>query len=469
MKERGTQQHFSIQALQILDACLIWVAFAIASWSYDWLRLLVGMSKLDVAGLAGMTWVVFIVVPLTPLVLERFGHYDRLLSRRRFQNLSILLRGMLTVMLIIGVVSVFGKIWDTRRLVLGSGILLSFVLLWLRSHFTTRILRARAASEGFLERVVLAGGVEETEGFLKSLKSDVLETWKVVAHFDLNSRSVEEMDDLIKKESVQRVVFLTAHTEFERVARAVETCEVQGVEAWIAASFLRTQVARPSFDAIGGQPMLVFRSTPELSWQLFAKKTVDVVGALTVLIFAFPLLIAVMIGIRLASPGAPTVFTQQRAGLYGRPFRIFKFRTMVPNADMMLEDIKEEHGNEVDGPAFKLSSDPRIFPFGRFLRKYSIDELPQMINVLKGEMSLVGPRPLPLHEIEAIEKSSHRRRLSMKPGITCIWQISGRSDITDFEEWVKLDLVYIDRWSIWEDFRILIKTIPAVLFSKGAR
>jgi lipopolysaccharide/colanic/teichoic acid biosynthesis glycosyltransferase len=142
---------------------------------------------------------------------------------------------------------------------------------------------------------------------------------------------------------------------------------------------------------------------------------------------------------------------------------------MVPDADQMLEKIKEDHGNEVDGPAFKLASDPRIFPFGRFLRKYSIDELPQMINVLKGEMSLVGPRPLPLHEIEAIKQSSHRRRLSMKPGVTCLWQISGRSDITDFEEWVKLDVAYIDRWSLWEDFLILIKTVPAVLFSKGAK
>ena len=142
---------------------------------------------------------------------------------------------------------------------------------------------------------------------------------------------------------------------------------------------------------------------------------------------------------------------------------------MVPDADQMLEKIKQDHGNEVDGPAFKLASDPRIFPFGRFLRKYSIDELPQMINVLKGEMSLVGPRPLPLHEIEAIEQSSHRRRLSMKPGVTCLWQISGRSDITDFDEWVKLDVAYIDRWSLWEDFRILIKTVPAVLFSKGAK
>ena len=330
-------------------------------------------------------------------------------------------------------------------------------------------MRARAEQDGFLERIVLAGSKVETGNFLNEVDTDMLRTWKVVGHFDLETRKISELETLIKQESVQRVVFLAQHSEFERVARAVELCEIQGVEAWIAASFLRTQVARPSFDVVGGQPMLVFRSTPELSWQLFAKKVVDIVGAIVGLILSSPFWIAAFIGIKLSSPGAPAIFRQERAGLYGRPFSIYKFRTMVPNAESLLDEIKTEHGNEVDGPAFKLATDPRIFPFGRFLRRSSIDELPQLLNVLRGEMSLVGPRPLPLHEIDAIANSAHRRRLSMKPGITCLWQIGGRSDITDFEEWVKLDVEYIDRWSIWEDFRILVMTIPAVLFSKGAR
>ena len=416
-----------------------------------------------------MTWVVFVVVPLTPLVLDRSGFYDNLLNRRRGQSLTILFRALFVVVFIVGLISVFGRLVDTKRLVLGLGLSCGFLLIWVRGFLTIRYLRSRASSEGFAERVVLAGNPEETKTFLDEIEPGVLNSWKIVGHFNLESNSVGDLNNLIKVEAVQRVVFLAKHTDFERVARAVESCEIQGVEAWIGASFLRTQVARPSFDVIGGQPMLVFRSTPELSWQLFAKKLLDVTGALVILILTLPLLLAAYIGIRFSSPGAPALFTQERAGLYGRPFRIIKFRTMVPNADKLLDKIKEEHGNEVDGPAFKLASDPRIFPFGNFLRKHSIDELPQMINVLRGEMSLVGPRPLPVHEIEAIKKSSHRRRLSVKPGITCIWQISGRSDITDFEEWVKLDEAYIDRWSIWEDFWILIKTVPAVLSSKGAR
>lgn len=469
MSDRGAKQHFSIQLLQIFDAILIWLGFVLAAAVRGPVRTLLGMSDPGETSFEGMTWVVYIVVPLTPLVLERFGYYDQLISKRWSQRFGDLVRGMLAVIFIVGVVTVFGKMDGTRRLVLGSGILFSFVFLWLRNQITTRVLRARAADEGFRERVVLAGSDEETTTFAESLEPAVAETWKVVARFDLSRRSVRELDEILKKESVQRVIFLSRHTEFERVAQAVETCEVQGVEAWIGATFLRTQVARPSFDVISGQPMLVFRSTPELSWQLFAKKVVDVVGALFVVAVTLPLWIVAAIGIRLSSPGASAIFTQERAGLYGRPFRIIKFRTMIPNAESLLNEIKEEHGNEVDGPAFKLATDPRIFKFGHFLRKYSIDELPQMINVLRGEMSLVGPRPLPLHEIEAIANSSHRRRLSVKPGVTCLWQIGGRSDITDFEEWVKLDVEYIDRWSIWEDFRILIKTIPAVLFSKGAR
>ena len=469
MNVRGAKQHFSIQALQICDAFLIWLGFVIASFVRGPIREVLGMPLIADDGFKGTVWIIFIVVPLTPLVLERFGFYDRLLSRKRFQSSSILLRAMLAVVLIIAVIAVFGKYSGTKRLVLGSGLLFSSGFLWIRSRLTTKFLRSRAASEGYLERVVLAGTPEETGLFLEDLESEILETWKIVAHFDLETKTVGELDDLIKQESIQRVVFLTGHAEFSRVAQAVETCELQGVEAWIGATFSRAQVARPSFDAVGGRPMLVFRSTPELSWQLFAKKLVDMIGALVIVILTFPLWLVAMIGIKLASPGSPVIFTQNRAGLYGKSFRIYKFRTMVPDADQMLEKIKQDHGNEVDGPAFKLASDPRIFPFGRFLRKYSIDELPQMINVLKGEMSLVGPRPLPLHEIEAIKKSSHRRRLSMKPGVTCLWQISGRSDITDFEEWVKLDVAYIDRWSLWEDFRILIKTVPAVLFSKGAK
>jgi lipopolysaccharide/colanic/teichoic acid biosynthesis glycosyltransferase len=142
---------------------------------------------------------------------------------------------------------------------------------------------------------------------------------------------------------------------------------------------------------------------------------------------------------------------------------------MVPNAEELLAEVKAQLGNQMDGPTFKLDDDPRIFPFGKFLRKFSIDELPQLINVLLGDMSLVGPRPLPLYEVAAFEKMTHRRRLSVKPGVTGEWQAGGRNKIKDFEQWVQMDLRYIDNWSLWLDFMILLRTIPAVLFCRGAK
>ena len=282
-------------------------------------------------------------------------------------------------------------------------------------------------------------------------------------------RPIEDLFALLKDQAVARVIFAAKETEFEKVARAVEACELQGVEAWIAASFIRTQIARPVFDAIGDRPMLVLRSTPELSWELLFKDVFDRVGALLIIVVTAPLWLLAAIGIRLQSPRAPVFFSQMRAGRYGQPFRMWKFRTMVINAEKLLEQIKHEHGNEMDGPVFKLDSDPRVFPFGALLRRKSIDELPQLINVLKGDMSLVGPRPLPLYEVEAFGEITHRRRLSVKPGITCEWQVGGRNRITRFEEWVEMDLRYIDNWSLWLDFTILLRTIPAVFFGKGAK
>jgi exopolysaccharide biosynthesis polyprenyl glycosylphosphotransferase len=469
MKNRGQNELFSTQILQVFDALIVWLSFVLAAALHPAIRGFAGMGTGDDDGLENMMWIVYIVVPLTPLILEKFEFYERIATKKRAQVVNELFQSILLVGLIVALVAVVFRFSGTRRLIFGTGLFCTFGFLWLRSAITRRVLRAKAERPENLDHVVLAGNKEEIDSFLEEVETERLQTWRIVSHFDMACNTVDQLGDLIKKKAVQRVVFLTRHTEFERVSRAVGLCEIQGVEAWLGASFLKTQVARPTFDVIGGQPMLVFRSTPELSWQLFAKQMLDFFGAGLILLCTLPLWVLAWVGIKLASPGAPVFFSQKRSGLYGKAFSIYKFRTMVPDAEARLKEVKESHGNELDGPAFKLDADPRIFPFGSFLRKYSIDELPQLINVIKGEMSLVGPRPLPVHEIEAIENSAHRRRLSMKPGLTCIWQITGRSNITDFDEWVKLDTRYIDDWSIWGDVLILLKTVPAVLFGKGAK
>jgi lipopolysaccharide/colanic/teichoic acid biosynthesis glycosyltransferase len=199
---------------------------------------------------------------------------------------------------------------------------------------------------------------------------------------------------------------------------------------------------------------------------LLTKGAIDRIGALVLLsVFAVPML-AVAIIIRVTSKGPP-IFRQQRAGKHGKPFTMYKFRSMSDDAEMRRAELMPF--NQMRGPVFKVDHDPRITPFGGWLRRTSIDEMPQLMNVLLGDMSLVGPRPLPLYEVEKFENTAQRRRLSVKPGLTCLWQIRGRNEVKDFSDWVKLDLEYIDKWSLGLDFKILARTVPAVVFGLGAK
>jgi len=212
--------------------------------------------------------------------------------------------------------------------------------------------------------------------------------------------------------------------------------------------------------------MLVFRTAPSVSWALMMKHFFDrLVAVIALCVFSW-VFVLVAISIKLTSPG-PIIFRQTRGGKNGRPFTMFKFRTMVTDAEMQREELMQM--NQMSGPVFKVDSDPRVTTIGRFLRKTSLDEIPQLWNIIRGDMSLVGPRPLPIYEVEKFETTSQRRRLSMKPGVTCLWQISGRNNITDFNDWVKLDLRYIDNWTLWLDIKILLQTVPAVIFGRGAK
>ncbi len=465
----GRREAFSIQFLQLTDAALVWLAFWLADVFRAPVREFFGQEATDAAGLAEMTWVLYLAVPFTPLILELLGFYRRPRTKNFLQSISQLIRALLVVLLLLGMLSVFAKLGEASRLVLGVGGLWIFVLLILRDRWLHAHLRKRDVREDLKERVVVAGSDDEIDEFLAELDPEIRRAFRVVGRFDVQHADVKQLYKLLREESVERVIFTAGETGFSKVAECVEACELMGVEAWIAASFMRTQVARPTFDLMGERPMLVLRSTPELSWELAMKAVFDQVLGVIIIICSLPLWVFAWVGIKISSPGAPAMFSQKRAGRYGQPFHMWKFRTMVPDAEALLEKIKEEHGNQMDGPVFKLDRDPRVFRFGALLRKLSIDELPQLLNVLKGDMSLVGPRPLPLYEVEAFQKSEHRRRLSVKPGITCIWQAGGRNSITSFEEWVEMDLRYIDNWSFWLDIKILIKTVPAVLFGWGAK
>ena len=232
------------------------------------------------------------------------------------------------------------------------------------------------------------------------------------------------------------------------------------------ADFFQPQISQTNLDELHGRPVLVFRSAPADSWPRLVKSAMDtVVAALALLLFSLPLLL-VALAVKLTSQG-PVLFRQARCGLNGQPFMMYKFRSMVTDAEQRRDELAKF--NEMDGPVFKITHDPRITPIGKWLRKFSVDELPQLYNVLKGDMSLVGPRPLPVDEVKRFDDVAHRRRLSVKPGLTCLWQIQGRSNVTNFKEWVRLDLEYIDNWSLWLDLKIILMTVPVVIRGSGAK
>jgi exopolysaccharide biosynthesis polyprenyl glycosylphosphotransferase len=301
--------------------------------------------------------------------------------------------------------------------------------------------------------------------FVANLSAEQRAEIEVLGQIDITQQPLTDLVAALHEHSISRVLFAAQHVHFSKIEEAVQACETEGVEAWIAADFFQTAIARPTFDVLGGRLMLVFHSTPQASWELLCKGVVDRVGALVLLLISLPLWLVAVLAIRFSSKG-PVFFRQERAGHYGKPFIMWKFRTMHMGAESQRFGL-EAH-NEMDGPVFKITNDPRIFAFGRWLRRTSIDELPQLINVLRGEMSLVGPRPLPVYEIQRIEKHAQRRRLSVKPGLTCLWQVTGRNGIKNFEEWVALDLKYIDNWSFWLDLKILAQTLPAVIRGSGA-
>ncbi len=219
----------------------------------------------------------------------------------------------------------------------------------------------------------------------------------------------------------------------------------------------------PKIERLGDVPLLSFDPTAVGDAGLFAKRCVDLAVAIPCILLLLPVIAIVAIAVHRSSAG-PVLFRQTRVGLHGRQFTLLKFRTMRAGAEA--DQDKLEHRNEMSGPVFKLRDDPRVTRVGRFLRRFSLDELPQLWNVVKGDMSLVGPRPPTPEEVEQY-KPWQRRRLSMRPGLTCLWQVAGRNEI-DFDRWVALDLEYIDNWSPWLDVKILLRTVPAVLTGRGA-
>ncbi len=306
----------------------------------------------------------------------------------------------------------------------------------------------------------LPGKVFQVRGFVTERGEAVdgrIGRWDILGRF-------EDLPALASRMPVDEVFLLPSIGSLESHLDLIRRCECVGMTVHLRLAPFEQTISRLDLVEAAGGDYLRFTTAPRVGPGLLAKRVLDVVVGFAMLVLLSPLLLLVASLVRLTSRG-PAIFAQERSGMNGRVFTLYKFRTMVQGAEK--DRAVLESKNEMEGPVFKIKDDPRITGLGRFLRKASIDELPQLWNVVKGDMSLVGPRPLPVYEVEKFEPWQ-RRRMSMRPGITCLWQVTGRNQVVSFSEWMKLDLEYVDRWSLSLDLMILLRTIPAVLGARGA-
>jgi len=274
---------------------------------------------------------------------------------------------------------------------------------------------------------------------------------------------LDHLAAVLKAEPVELVLIgLPIKSMYDDIQKVITVCESVGVEShYMSDVFVTTRVSQQVSPASSQFTVLGYAPHDVRRWM---KRAIDLLVAAPLFVLLQPLFLVIAIAIKLTSPG-PVFFVQQRYGMHRQKFHMFKFRTMVVDAEQRQAEL--ETINEAQGPVFKLKSDPRVTKVGAFLRRTSLDELPQLINVLRGEMSLVGPRPLPLRDVSLFEESWLLRRFSVTPGLTCLWQVRGRSN-TMFDEWMKLDMEYIDNWSLGLDFKIIVQTVPAILKGSGA-
>lgn len=395
-----------------------------------------------------------------------------------------ILKSCLLGIILVNIAMYFLHIQNISRLLMGIFLVLNISLLTLSKFIIFKTLE-KVRTEGLNTRnVLVVGSKERAKDFIESIEKYKSTGYRVMGCFDVEEERlgltvvnghkiiglVQNLEAYLRDNIVDELIFAMPLKLLEKGDRSLAFAESLGINVRIIPDWelhylmYRPGIAAIRFEAFLGIHTMALQSTPHNEGAMLIKHVFDFIGALVLTIVLLPVFIGIGLAIKIFSKG-PVFYQQERLGMNGRRFMVYKFRTMVADADERLKELAEM--NEADGPAFKIRNDPRIIPWvGSFLRKTSLDELPQLFNVLKSEMSLVGPRPPIPKEVDEYSVW-HRRRLSMKPGMTCLWQIAPRRNDLSFEEWMKLDLEYIDNWSIFNDFKILVLTAKAVLTGAG--
>jgi exopolysaccharide biosynthesis polyprenyl glycosylphosphotransferase len=415
------------------------------------------------------------------LVFLMCGVYDSKRLSSRWSEIGGIVRATATAAAVVFLPSLLFRSAPAENLVIGAAFFAAVCSVAVTSRLALRwflgVIRRRGRN---LRHLLIVGTNRRALAFARRLEDTPELGYRILGFLDSREwdasggfeRSghplvggVGDLPAILRRQVVDEVlVFLPLKSFYELGARIVRQCEEQGIRVTLPSSMFELTTAQATAQELEADPVVTIATRTITGGGAFFKRVIDVVSAAVLLVALAPLLLGVALVIKLTSPG-PVLFSQERVGLNKRRFRMLKFRTMVADAERRMREV--EHLNEASGPVFKIRNDPRVTRVGAVLRKTSIDELPQLLNVLTGDLSLVGPRPLPVRDYEGFDKDPHRRRFSVRPGITCLWQIGGRSDVS-FERWMELDMEYIDNWSLWLDLKILFKTIPVVLRGTGA-
>lgn len=471
---------------RVLDLAMVLFSFALAYFLDEFLRQLIALSVKayskgpTLSGLVGFTrnnlWMPLIFPILWVTLLGLSGLYTEFRLKTFGQLASAIIRGSLLAGIAAGSVVFALQAQLTSRLFIAVFTLSTTLLLLVEKRLFIAFLDY-IHTRGYNQvNLLIVGTGKRARQFIRTVKNHANWGLRIIGLIDdehgMYGKEVEgyrvlgrlqDIPFIIHRKVIDRVIFVVPRLWLHRIDEAILACEKEGIPTAISLDLYDLQIARTRQTDFGGFPLLEFETFRAREWELFVKRTMDIVLSIFFIVLFAPLMAATALAIKFTSKG-PVLFKQTRCGLNGRKFTLYKFRTMIVGAEMKRREI--EKMNEMAGPVFKIKKDPRVTPVGRILRKTSIDELPQFFNVLKGNMSIVGPRPpLPV-EVEMYQVWQ-RRRLSLKPGITCIWQVSGRNKIS-FERWMEMDMEYIDNWSLWLDVRILIKTVFVVLFGYGA-
>ncbi len=474
------KRRFLLSGLKLFDISQLILSFGLATilvvrWDRgdsleQFLSVRVKLSNCLAFGFILLTWHVILVL---------CGLYEsKRLSARSVEVIEVLKATALSSAVLAVLAELFRIKMMTPRFLVFFWILSSFLLATSRLALRPVLASMRRRGRNLRQMLVL-GTNPRAIGFAHTIQNKpelgyrllgfVDDEWQKLAEFKQTGLPLVSdyagLAEFLRRNVVDEVaMYLPLGSFYERSFEAAALCEEHGIIMRYDGDIFGLKKSRSTPEEFDGDHHVATYTGVRDWWPLVVKRVLDVVFSLILLSLLIPLFAIVGLLIKLSSDG-PIFFRQERIGLNKRRFSIVKFRTMVSNAEKMLAELADQ--NEVSGPVFKIRKDPRLTPIGKILRRTSIDELPQLLNVLKGDMSLVGPRPLPVRDYEGFSEDWQRRRFSVRPGITCLWQVNGRSSIP-FEQWMKLDLQYMDEWSLWLDIKILAQTVSAVLKGSGA-